>query len=203
MHFPALRPEHLAGATLHVDRNHLIRALNLPPGGQVAEVGVATGDFSAFLLDALAPSLFVGIDSFTMHTVPEHWGIASAVLFRGMTHAAFYRHRFADRGAQVRVIEGWSHDGLATLADGAFSLVYIDAGHDYDSVRRDAQVAAAKLRPDGILVFNDYIMMDHLSETPYGVVPAVNELLAGGGWTVAGFALQQHMFCDIALRRAG
>ena len=36
--------------------------------------------------------------------------------------------------------------------------------------------------------------------TAYGVVPAVNELVVSEGWQVVGFALQQHMFCDIALR---
>ena len=54
----------------------------------------------------------------------------------------------------------------------------------------------------GLLVFNDYIMVDHHYGTPYGVVRAVNELVTASDWKVVGFALQQQMFCDIALCRA-
>jgi len=201
LHFPALRSEHLAGAALHADRTDLIRSLNLPPGAAIAEVGVAMGDFSEFLLQTVAPSRFVAIDTFTMHEAPAHWGTPSATLFDNKTHLGFYRDRFASRGSQVQVMPGWSHVALAELADASFDLIYLDAGHDYDSVRQDAGVAASKLRPDGFLVFNDYIMFDHMSGTPYGVVPVVNELVVSGAWRVVGLALQQHMFCDIALRR--
>ena len=87
------------------------------------------------------------------------------------------------------------------LEDGAFDLVYVDAGHEYDEVRRDGAVAARKLTPGGVLIFNDYIMVDHHYGTPYGVVRAVNELVTASDWKVVGFALQQQMFCDIALCR--
>jgi hypothetical protein len=112
-------------------------------------------------------------------------------------HLGFAAHR-----NQAEIIEGISHLALQCLPDGIFGLIYVDAAHDYDSVRQDALLVAAKLRPDGYLVFNDYTMSDHLGCVPYGVVPAVNELVVAGPWRVTGFALQQHMFCDIALRRS-
>jgi hypothetical protein len=43
--------------------------------------------------------------------------------------------------------------------------------------------------------------MSDLNGTPYGVVPAVNELVAKSGWRVVGFALQPCIFCDVAIRR--
>jgi hypothetical protein len=35
----------------------------------------------------------------------------------------------------------------------------------------------------------------------YGIVPVVNKMVVNQGWKVLGFALQKHMFCDIALVR--
>ena len=35
----------------------------------------------------------------------------------------------------------------------------------------------------------------------YGVVPAVNKLLATGDWEAAYFAFEGLMYCDIAIRR--
>jgi hypothetical protein len=50
------------------------------------------------------------------------------------------------------------------------------------------------------VVFNDYIMWDHVTDSAYGVVPVVNELVVNGGWEVVAFALEHQLFCDIAIR---
>lgn len=81
-----------------------------------------------------------------------------------------------------------------------FDLIYVDADHTYEGAKRDIAQATKKLQPDGVLVFNDYELADHAGN-PYGVVPAVNELLANGGWQIIGFALENWMYCDIALGR--
>jgi hypothetical protein len=78
----------------------------------------------------------------------------------------------------------------------------VDADHSYEGVVKVAAVAVHKVKPNGLLVFNDYIVMDEFSKLRYGVVPAVNELVTQSDWKVVGFALEQRMFCDIALRRA-
>lgn len=81
-------------------------------------------------------------------------------------------------------------------------MIYIDAAHDYESVKRDAEIAQQKIRRDGIIVFNDYVMYDPFIGAEYGVVQAVNELLVRGGWDVIGFALEKSLFCDIAIQRS-
>jgi methyltransferase family protein len=101
----------------------------------------------------------------------------------------------------MSVDEGMSWEMLARYPDQHFDLIYVDAAHDYDSVRRDAEVAVAKVKHDGLLIFNDYTMFDHVGGVPYGVVQNVNELIVHGDWHVVGFALQWHLFCDIAIRR--
>jgi len=81
-------------------------------------------------------------------------------------------------------------------------MIYIDAGHDLESVTKDADAAQAKIKNGGLIIFNDYIKYSHYDDCYYGVIPAVNGLVARNGFEVAGFALQPDMYCDIAIRRA-
>jgi hypothetical protein len=199
--FPELTEEHFDNARLFANRAALIHAQTDVRGGVVVEVGVGLGDFTQVLLEVLEPKTFYAIDLFRMHEWPEHWGRSSKELFGTKTHREHYEGRFASLGSRMVIEEGFSHVGLSRLADASCDLIYVDAEHDYDNVARDAQIAVTKLKPRGVLVFNDYIMYDHMLGQPYGVVQAVNELVASGEWRVTGFALQQHMFCDISLRR--
>lgn len=201
---PALGARHLESARLFADRADLISSIGIGEHGVIGEVGVAVGDFSAILLDRLKPALFVAFDLFELHLDKALWGLTTEEIFGNDTHLAFYQRRFQSRGRQVVTEKGPSHETLAKYPDRFFDMLYIDAGHDFESVKRDAELAVAKIRPSGILVFNDYIMFDHVTATEYGIVPVVNTLVVREDWQVLGIALQRHMFCDIAIqRRAG
>ena len=201
--FPEITAGHMRGAKLFANRNDMIASFHDLRGGIIGEVGVALGDFSEFLVSALRPSHFYAFDTFDMHNWPEHWGRSSAEIFGGDTHREFYTKRAVGFDVPVSIMSGLSYETLVKIDDGTFDLLYIDAGHKYDDVKRDADIAVQKLKPASTIVFNDYVMWDHMLGEEYGVVQAVNELAAGGEWFVVGFALQQHMFCDIALRRFG
>jgi hypothetical protein len=200
--FPALEPRHLAGAKLFANREALIASLPLAPGATIAEIGVAHGEFSEFLLTQLAPKTLVAFDFFNMHEAGTLWGKDTRQLLQGMKHLEFYKHRFRSRGDQVVAEPGVSYLTLAKYPDRTFDMIYVDAGHDYPSVKRDAELALDKVKPDGFLVFNDYIMYDHLVGEPYGVVQVVNQILVERDLTVYGLALERHLFCDIAFRRS-
>ena len=85
--------------------------------------------------------------------------------------------------------------------DSSYDVIYIDGDHSYEAAKRDAEVSARKLKADGILIFNDYIIFDYLGGVPYGVVPVVHEFCVSRGWRVSFFALANNLYCDIALRR--
>ncbi len=200
--FPALTMAHMRDARLYADRQDLIAALGVPAGGVVAEVGVAFGSFSKVMIDLLHPREFVAVDTFELHKHPMIWGRPTAEVFKGQTHSAFYAAQFEGSGTIMTIREGLSHVRLAEFPNAHFDLIYLDADHSYEAVKADADVAKRKLRRDGVLVFNDYIMFDHVAGAPYGVVPAVNELVVEENWQVVGFGLQHQMFCDIAIRPA-
>jgi hypothetical protein len=199
--YPELAAHQIANARLFANRDDMMLALDLPPKSHVCEVGVAYGNFSAFILDHLQPARFVAIDIFDMHNYPVHWGVPQEVALKGMTHEDFYRDRFKDRFG-IEIIPGLSQHGLRQLQDRSFDLIYVDAGHQYENVRADGEIAVTKIKDDGVVVFNDYIMFDHLLGEPYGVVQAVNEIVASGEWEVIGFSLQKALFCDIAIRKS-
>lgn len=200
--YPQLEPSDVENAKLFAGRDSLVKYLAPElKGGAIAEVGVMYGDFSDFILRTIQPEIFVAIDRFDLHTVPVIWNKNSAERFQGMSHREFYMRRFAERSQQVKCEQGDSCEVLARYADHTFDMIYVDAGHDYESVKGDANLAKQKIKPEGILVFNDYIKYSHYDDCYYGVIPVVNDLVVNQGFEVVGFALQADMYCDIAIRR--
>jgi hypothetical protein len=170
-------------------------------GGVIAEVGVARGDFSEFLIDQLKPKRFVAFDLFDMHEWGNAWGIPTAKYLSNMTHLEFYQRRFADRNADVVIEVGMSHLQFAKYPDKSFDLIYIDGDHRYEGVKKDAEIAKNKVVDKGVLVFNDYLAFSAWEGSVYGVMRAVNELIVKDDWVVTGFALNHWMHYDIALRK--
>jgi hypothetical protein len=200
--YPELRQTDVQNARLFAGRQNLLKyfAPELA-GGTVAEIGVMFGDFSDFILRTIEPELFVAVDTFQMHSMTVIWNKPSAETFHGMTHREFYEKRFSERGKQIRCEEGDSAEILSRYSDSTFDMIYIDAAHDYESVRKDAETSTQKIKAEGVLIFNDYIQYSHYDDSYYGVVPVVNELVVNRGFEVAGFALHWDMYCDIAIRR--
>jgi hypothetical protein len=199
--YPALEPKHLDNPQLYANREDLISSMRFAEGGVIAEIGVATGEFSEYLLNQLQPKTFVAFDIFTIHEWDTFLHIPTKTLLNNMTHLDYYKTKFADRGAQVVIEVGRSNLTLAKYPDKSFDLIYVDADHSYESVKQDADLAKAKLADNGAIVFNDYTYFDFLAGVRYGVVRAVNELIINDDWRVCGFALNRTMYCDIAIRK--
>ncbi|AOJ79922.1 hypothetical protein WS86_04285 [Burkholderia savannae] len=198
--FPALERKHLVDAKLFAHRVDMVSWFGTF-GGTIAELGVAAGDFSNVMIERLKPSKFVAIDLFDMHKYPVIWGRPSSELFNNKTQLDFFRDRFSGEGDRLVTEVGLSYEMLGKYPDHSFDLIYVDAGHDYESVKRDAEISARKLKSTGTIIFNDYVLYDPFGEGPYGVVQAVNELVTSGDFSVTGFALEKNMFCDIAVKR--
>lgn len=200
-HYPALEQRAVENAKLFAGRENLLR--HFAPQlahGTIAEVGVMFGDLSEFILHTIDPDTLVAIDRFDAHLYPLIWGKPSQEAFKGMAHLEYFKKRFSNSRAIVRCEQGDSWECLSRFPDQSFDMIYIDAGHDYESVKKDAEVAQSKIKMTGLLVFNDYIKYSHFDDCYYGVVPVVNNLVVQDGFEVAGFALQPDMYCDIALR---
>jgi len=80
-------------------------------------------------------------------------------------------------------------------------MIYVDAAHDYESVKKDAEACKRTMSPDGILIFNGYTHFSGYDNVYYGVVPVVNDLIVNGGFEVLAFSLGWELYADIAIRR--
>jgi len=198
-------PEHLlANARVLPDRDAILPLL--PRNKVIAEVGVALGNFSDRIIRICEPKRFIAIDLFDLHEISEFWGRPTNEMFNGGTHGTFYRKRFADLVGQqkVTVLEGDSAAKLATLDDASLDIVYLDADHTYESVKRELAIIRRKVRDDGWIILNDYIMNEAgFSNAAYGVIQATNEFMIAENWEMIYFALQPYMYCDVALRKVG
>jgi len=54
-------------------------------------------------------------------------------------------------------------------------LVFVDGGHDYDSVKGDIESWAWRVKPKGVLAFHDYISPPRPANNPGEAFEAVNE----------------------------
>ena len=200
---PALPARLVNGAMVLPDRDAFLPLL--PKNLVICEVGVGLGGFSRSMNAVCQPRHFIAIDNFRLHELPEFWGHPPAHWFGAKSHADWYRDSFAAeiQAGRMSVIEAGSHLGMEQLEDASVDVFYIDGDHGHEAVRRDLAVAARKIKPDGYLWINDYILVDQLgSDTPYGVIYATNEFMIARDWVMQYFAFQTSMFCDVVLRRA-
>ena len=75
------------------------------------------------------------------------------------------------RFQNVGFLQGRSVDSAKLFADASLDVVYIDAAHDYESVKADILAWRPKLKPGGILSGHDY------GPHALGVIQAVEELI--------------------------
>ena len=189
-----LLPEHLIkNCRLLAHRNHLLK--HLPKQGIGIEIGVLGGDWSEHLLSVTQPTELILVDTYNSNDYPHQ------NRFTKKNHEAFIKNRFVSHHDKVKVVKGCSWDVLATFPEKYFDWIYVDAAHDYKSVKKDIEQAFRTLKPNGYIIMNDYIMYDHFTKEDYGVVQATNEFMIKNNFEMLYFALHPNMFCDVVIKR--
>ena len=172
---PRMRPDAFAGARVFAHRDEMIATL-AKPGGTGAEVGVQRGHFSRVLIDRLAPA--------RLHLFDMHDALLDADI---RDHSSTILHL------------GDSSSKLMALPDAHFDWIYIDGDHRYDGVLKDARAALQKVKPGGLIFFNDYTPWSPGEVMPYGVMAVVN-MLVNEGADMVGVALSPSGYFDVVLR---
>lgn len=182
----------------------------VPAGGHLVEVGSWLGQ-SAILMARLIecggrPLKFTCVDHF-LGTPDERRSVVAG------TQDNYYAHVVAEHGGCVReafdanlercgvkdrvnVLQLPSVDAAKAFPDGSLDFVFLDAAHDYESVKADIRAWAPKLKDGAILAGHDFGWS--------GVARAVAEMIGdvkiiGTSWvwkvirTVAPLQLEQQM----------
>jgi len=165
----------------------------LPKGGEVAEIGVADGDFSQCILDAAAPKCLHLIDPWEHQDRADYARDANNVSEsrqeeRFNAVMARFRQQI-DRGA-VRVHRDYSEDAAIFFADGQLDWVYIDGMHTQDAAYQDLVTYRPKVKRDGYIVGHDYTNYVQAQQWNFGVVEAVNRFVLETGYELVALTLE-------------
>lgn len=137
-----------------------------------AEIGVFKGDFSATLLTSNIHKLY-SIDAWDVcYSSRERWQQNNLNAVYKIANKKLLA--FKNRSEIIRT----SSDIAATLFPNCFfDFVYIDASHDYQSIKNDIMLWWPKIKANGILSGHDYCERDKEKHL-WGVIQAVNEHVA-------------------------
>ncbi|MEO7082624.1 MAG: class I SAM-dependent methyltransferase [Flavobacteriales bacterium] len=165
-----LEPRHIAHLKIVTDRSAFLK--EMPKGGIVAEMGVASGDFSAMILSTSKPEV--------LHLI-DFWG--SDRYASGRTRV---EDRFKEEIAAGKVVIdlGLSTEVLPRFADRFFDWIYIDTDHGYVVTAAELEVARTKVKQGGILAGHDYVTGNWDGGVRYGVVEAVHEFCVKYNWEI-------------------
>ena len=144
------------------------------PNATVLEIGSYLGASTCYLAAGLArhDGRIVCVDTWNNETMPEG---------QRDTFAEFTRNTraVANRVTVVRKRSEMLRDGDIPAP---IHLAFIDGDHGYEAVRRDFEIVAGRLAPNGVVAFHDF------SDAGFpGVTRVVGEALASGRWVQRGF----------------
>jgi hypothetical protein len=145
--------------------------------GTGVEVGVKLGKFSELILREWEGRLLISVDPWQEAPEAEY---ADRSNLEQDSHDFFFeatQRRLAQFGERSQVWRLTSAEGAARVEPASADFVYIDARHDYESVREDLALWHPKVRPGGVLGGHDYIDGE-IAAGSFGVKSAVDEFCA-------------------------
>lgn len=185
-----LEEQHIANLRVVLNRNALLQAL--PSNAVVAEIGVASGDFSKRILRYAKPSRLHLIDAWDDDRY--HSGLELVVTNKMNGEI---------ESGRVSIHRGYSTTILTTFPDHYFDWVYLDTDHTYETTRDELNLLSQKVKPGGIIAGHDYITGDWKMRNRYGVVEAVNEFCVENNWELVFTTYETHRHLSFGIREMG
>jgi Methyltransferase domain len=151
--------------------------------GMGVEVGVQQGAFSEAILRRWRGRKLISVDSWTEAPRDEYVDVANVT--QG-DHERFYAQtveRLREFGERSVIWRTTSVEAAARIEPRSLDFIYLDARHDYASVKEDLEAWCHKLRPGGIFSGHDYVD-GTLPMGVFGVKSAVDEFFGELGLRV-------------------
>ena len=151
---------------------HVLNARGLVGCG--VEVGVQEGDYSELLLDLWRGRHLISVDPWLAAPEDEYRStdnVEQPVHEQRYAATLARLERFGERSSVWRQT---SAEAAERIPRATLDFVYIDARHDYGSVREDLALWYPRLRPGGLLAGHDYVE-GTFAEGTFGVKRAVDE----------------------------
>ena len=139
---------------------------------EVLEIGTLEGRTAIFWLEFLPNSTITCIDNFEGTLVqPSDPKLRAQIPLREQRFDA----NLASYGNRVRKIKSRSASALDALyyANESFDLIYVDGDHRCHAVLVDSALALQMLKPNGILIWDDYAWQDLPGNGPGPAIDAI------------------------------
>lgn len=139
--------------------NHRIDLIKLLPKNPVTvELGVAEGNFSLDILREWMPR---------KHYLVDNWGPVSGITGDGTNEQQWHDKNYSSTLHKIReyqhieILRGITWEMASKVPYGSIDLVYIDACHSYECVRKDIEGWISRIKIGGIMAFHDYLSPDY------------------------------------------
>ena len=144
--------------------------------GKGVEVGVLRGDFSNFILTHWKGKKLFMVDSWQhISGLRDCNNPDTEVHLNNMVNACLNTHIHRNRAC---IIRDMSVRAAELFDDGELDFIYLDAGHDFESVTRDLEAWFPKIKDGGLLCGDDYLDGEKY-ETTFAVKSAVDKFFEG------------------------
>jgi hypothetical protein len=161
----------------------LLNARNLL--GKGVEIGVKTGKYSDELLRNWRGEQLISVDPWMSVDWDEYVDRSNVSQDEFDRYYRMTCERLAPYGERSDIWRTTSVEAANRVPDHSLDFAYIDARHDYESVKEDIAAWSAKVRPGGILAGHDYVDGD-FPEGEFYVKSAVDEFFGERGIHVHG-----------------
>jgi len=146
--------------------------------GEAAEIGVKCGQFSEYILSRWRGRRLYSVDpwrEFDMNLYHDEDNVSQDEHEQNYQITARRLKKFGDRTVLLRMT---SEEATKEIGDASLDFVYLDARHDYESVKEDIGLWYPKVRPGGVMAGHDYTPREQIGDTLFGVKRAVDEFVA-------------------------
>jgi hypothetical protein len=148
--------------------------------GTGAEIGVKRAGYSDHILKHWEGARFISIDPWLSVDWEEYVDRSNVTQDEFDENYMFTKNRLAKYGSRSEIWRQLSVEAAERVPPHSMDFVYIDARHDYESVKEDLHAWFEKVRPGGIFAGHDYAD-GILVQGDFGVKSAVDEFFGERG----------------------
>ena len=165
----SLEQKHIENCELLLNRTVLLSKLK--KNAVVAEIGVASGEFSKKIMDVTKPKKLHLIDIWGNQRYNEE-------------KYQVVRQKFSPYIKNNRVVinRKLSTEAADDFPDNYFDWIYIDTNHSYQTTKQELIKFAPKVKKNGIISGHDYLVGHWISSFRYGVIEATHEFCVENDW---------------------
>ena len=143
----------------------------IPKNGKFLEIGVYKGSILA-LSQLISKELDLNITTYGLTPLDTTGDKYSAYTNSDFGYdISFLYHGLNLSIENTAIIQGLSTDDLVKSSakiEGPYDAVYIDGGHDYDTVINDLELCEDTLKPEGLLIMDDASSLLNISKNHIG-----------------------------------